>query len=182
MTTLKAELKAKDLMTADPVCVSPSTGIRELARVFEEHEISGVPVVDHQGRVIGVVSKTDLIRRCSEGTDEIPPAYLFEALADRDQESERDESVPEPLVCVEDFMTEDPLMVGPDTSVTAVARLMFDRRIHRVIVADRDRFPLGVITSMDLIGAYAHDADLNHRAATVPPTPRKRPNERRSTT
>ena len=83
MSLVNTELKAKDVMTADPVCVSPSTRIRELARVFEEHEISGVPVTDQEGKVIGVVSKTDLIRRCSEGTDDIPPAYLFEVLSEQ---------------------------------------------------------------------------------------------------
>lgn len=156
MSLVKAELKAKDVMTPDPVCVSPAAGIRELARLFEEHEISGVPVADQQGRVIGIVSKTDLIRRCSEGTDEIPPAYLFEVLSEQGtDETQNGEVIPEPLVCVEDFMTEDPLMVGPEVSAAAVARLMFEKRIHRVIVADDEKFPVGIITSLDLIRTYS---------------------------
>ena len=69
---------AKDVMTPEPVCVEPSTSIRELAEVFETNEVSGVPVIDEEGKVIGVVSKTDLIRRCSEGLGDRPPAYLFE--------------------------------------------------------------------------------------------------------
>jgi CBS domain-containing protein len=155
MSLVKTELKAKDVMTMDPVCVSPSARIRELARLFEEHEISGAPVTDQEGKVIGVVSKTDLIRRCSEGTDDIPPAYLFEVLAEQGAgEDEASEVIPEPLVCVQDFMTEDPLMVGPELSAAAVARMMYEKRIHRVIVADDERFPLGVITSMDLLGAF----------------------------
>src|SRR5262245_36002595 len=114
-------------MTVDPVCVTPATTIRELARVFEEHEISGAPVVDQHGRLVGVVSKTDLIRRCAEGTTEIPPAYLFEVLCEQNEGDEGSEVIPEPLVCVEDFMTEDPLTVEPGLAVGAVARLMFDR-------------------------------------------------------
>lgn len=155
MSLVKAELRAKDVMTADPVCVGPSVRLRELARIFEEHEISGVPVLDQEGRVIGVVSKTDLIRRCSEGTDDIPPAYLFEILSEQGDEETTSEVMPEPLVCVEDFMTEDPLMVGPELSAAAVARLMYEKGIHRVIVADDERFPLGIITSMDLLGAIS---------------------------
>ena len=155
MSLVKTELKARDVMTADPVCVSPSVRIRELARVFEAHEISGAPVTDQEGKVIGVVSKTDLIRRCSEGTDDIPPAYLFEVLSEQGvDEDESSEVMPEPLVCVQDFMTEDPLMVGPELSAAAVARLMFEKRVHRVIVADDEKFPLGIITSMDLLGAF----------------------------
>lgn len=155
MSVVKTELKAKDVMTVEPLCVSPSTTIRELARVFEENEISGAPVVDQEGGVVGIVSKTDLIRRCSEGTDDIPPAYLFEILSEQGDAEETSEVMPEPLVCVEDFMTEDPLMVGPELSARAVARLMVDKRIHRVIVADDERNPLGIITSMDLLGALS---------------------------
>jgi len=155
MSSIKSELKARNVMTADPVCIGPSGTIRELARLFEEHEISGVPVVNQEGKVVGVVSKTDLIRRCSEGTGDIPPAYLFEVLSEQGAEDETSEVIPEPLVCVEDFMTEDPLTVAPDLSVAAVARLMYDKRIHRVIVADEEKFPLGIITSMDLLGAFA---------------------------
>lgn len=154
MSMTTTELKAKDIMTAEPVCVSPSTRIRELARVFEEHEISGVPVVDQEGRVVGVVSKTDLIRRCSEGTDEIPPAYLFEILSEQGEET-MSEVVPEPLICVEDFMTEDPLTVGTETPISTIAKMMVDRRVHRVIVTDKESFPVGIITTLDLLGAFA---------------------------
>jgi CBS domain-containing protein len=155
MALVTTETRAKDVMTPDPVCVTPSTTIRELARVFDQNEISGVPVVDKDGRVVGIVSKTDLIRRCSEGTDDIPPAFLFEVLSEQGEDEETSEVMPEPLVCVEDFMTEDPLMVSPDLSAGAIARLMFDKRIHRVIVADEEDFPVGIITSMDLLGALA---------------------------
>lgn len=154
MSLVKTELKARDVMTADPVCIGPSGTIRELARLFEKHEVSGLPVVDQAGKVIGVVSKTDLIRRCSEGTDDIPPAYLFEVLSEQGGDEETSEVIPEPLVCVEDFMTEDPLMVGPHLSAAAVARMMFEKRVHRVIVVDDEKFPLGIITTMDLLGAF----------------------------
>ncbi|MBL0928064.1 MAG: CBS domain-containing protein [Phycisphaerales bacterium] len=152
---VRTELKARDVMTPDPLCVAPSATIRDLAHLFEEHEFSGAPVTDNQGRVIGIVSKTDLIRRCAQGTVDIPPAYLFEVLCEQEAEDEAGEVIPEPLVCVEDFMTEDPLMVAPDLSVAEVARRMFERRVHRVIVADADNFPIGIITSMDLLGAFS---------------------------
>ena len=154
MSVVKTALKARDIMTADPVCIGPSATIRELARTFEEHEISGVPVVNQEGRVVGIVSKTDLIRRCAEGTDEIPPAYLFEVLSDQGDEDES-EAEPEPLICVDDFMTEDPVTVGPELSAPAIARLMTDKRIHRVIVTDDEKFPIGIITSMDLLGVLS---------------------------
>ena len=154
MHTLKADSKARDIMSPEPVCVTPSTSIRELARVFEENEISGAPVIDQEGRVIGVVSKTDLIRRCAEGTDEIPPAYLFEVLSDQGSEDAFSEAVAEPLVCVEDFMTEDPVTVPPGAPAAFVAKKMVDHRIHRIIVVDGERFPLGIITTLDLLAVF----------------------------
>jgi CBS domain-containing protein len=154
MQTIKAEPKARDIMTPEPLCVNGATTIRELARVFEENEISGAPVVDQEGRVIGVVSKTDLIRRCAEGTDEIPPAYLFEVLSDQGSEDSFSEAIAEPSVCVEDFMTDDPVVVPPGAPASFIARKMVEHRIHRIIVVDEERFPLGIITTLDLLGVF----------------------------
>lgn len=154
MQAVTTELKARDVMTPDPVCVPPSATMRELARAFEEHEISGVPVVNQEGKVVGIVSKTDLIRRCATGTDEFPPAYLFEVLGEQGAEEQSSEVIPEPLMCVDDFMTEDPLVVSPAVPAETVARLMVEKRIHRVVVVEQGVFPIGIITSMDLLGAF----------------------------
>lgn len=150
MTALRTDLKAKDVMVPEPVCVEPSTTIRQLARIFEENEISGAPVVNQEGTLIGVVSKTDLIRRCSEGTADVPPAYLCEILGE--QAAQDEELVPEPLICVEDFMTADPVTASPNTPVGRIAAIMFEKRIHRVVVVDHENVPVGIITSLDLVG------------------------------
>jgi CBS domain-containing protein len=153
MAAVNTELKAKDVMTPDPVCIRASATIHELARLFEEHEISGVPVIDAQGLVIGIVSKTDLIRRCAEGIDDLPPAYLFEILSDQGDGDDASEVMPEPAVCVEDFMTPEPLTAAPESSAWRIASLMHAKGIHRVIVVDHENFPIGIVTSLDLLGA-----------------------------
>jgi len=150
-----ADLKAGDVMTAGPVCVNPWATIRELARVFEENKISGAPVVNQDGVLVGVVSKTDLIRRCSEGTGRVPPAYLFEVLIDRRGKRSSPEIIPEALVCVEDIMTRDPLVVLRHEPAIAAASLMFKNHVHRVVVVDENRIPVGIVTSMDLLGALS---------------------------
>ena len=152
MSALNFELKAKDVMVTEPVCVERATTIRELARILEENEISGAPVVDKQGHVIGVVSKTDLIRRCAEGTIDTPPAHIFQVLAEESGEDEQITS--EHFACVEDVMTDDPVTVTANTPASHIARLMFEKRIHRIIVVDHDRFPVGIITSLDLLGVF----------------------------
>ncbi|GMV26044.1 MAG: CBS domain-containing protein [Phycisphaerae bacterium] len=153
MTSEKTEVLAKDVMTADPLCVPPSMTLRELVRTFEENEISGVPVTDSQGRVVGIVTKSDVLRRFSKGTDELPPAYLFEILSEVADEEVSDD-LHEPRFCVDDVMTEDPIMVPPTMPVGQVAREMFESRVHRVVVANAEKYPLGIITSMDMLGVF----------------------------
>jgi CBS domain-containing protein len=157
---LHTTLTARDIMTAEPVCAEPSTTIRQLARLFENNEISGCPVVNQEGRLVGVVSKSDLIRRCSEGTAEIPPAYLFEVVCehdgvDADSGSDRGTPpIPEPLICVQDFMTETAVTVRANTPVHEIASLMVAKHIHRVVVVDEEEFPVGTITTLDVLKVF----------------------------
>jgi CBS domain-containing protein len=166
LTGMKTELMARDVMIFEPVCVDRSDTIWQLARVFVEHEISGAPVVDQQGRLVGVVSRTDLVRRCLEGTADIPPAYLFEVIFEQgaDDEAAGADVIRERLICVEDCMTQDPVTASPETPVGTIASLMFDGRIHRVIVVDEERFPVGIITSLDLLALFPQ-AEANVVAA-----------------
>ena len=145
---------AQGIMTPEPVCAEPSTTIRQLARLFEENEISGCPVVNQEGKVIGIVSKTDLIRRCSEGTANIPPAYLFEVVCEQGEDADDTGPIPEPLICVQDFMTESAVTVRPSATVYEVAALMVDKHIHRVVVVDEEDFPLGMITTLDVLKVF----------------------------
>ncbi|CAG0957275.1 hypothetical protein PHYC_00535 [Phycisphaerales bacterium] len=148
---------AQGIMTPEPVCAEPATTIRQLARLFEENDISGCPVVNEEGKVIGVVSKTDLIRRCSEGTADIPPAYLFEVVCEQGGGSGEGDAagpIPEPLICVQDFMTESAVTVRPSAPVHEVAALMSDKHIHRVVVVDEEGFPLGMITTLDVLKVF----------------------------
>ena len=147
---------AKDIMTAEPVCADSFTTIRQLARLFEANDISGCPVENHEGKVVGVVSKTDLIRRCSEGTAEMPPECLFGLVCDLGgwdaQEGESEKApIPEPLVCVQDFMIKSVVTVRPSCPVHEVAALMTHKHTHRVVVVDDEDFPVGMITSLDVL-------------------------------
>jgi CBS domain-containing protein len=142
----------KDIMTHDPVCVTADVTARELARVLESNEISGVPVVDAVERVIGVVSKTDLLHRCLEGPLGSRPGTFFEVLAEG-MEGGTDLD-PEELGTVEEFMTPEPVTALPDEPVGTVARRMADNHVHRVIVVDEQQHVLGIVTSLDLLKVF----------------------------
>ena len=67
-TKSATQLHVKDIMSRNPICVGLSTSAQELAELLEANDISGVPVLNMQEKVVGVVSKTDLIHRCLDGT------------------------------------------------------------------------------------------------------------------
>jgi CBS domain-containing protein len=146
-------------MTPEPVCVEPTTSLVDLARTLAENEISGAPVVDRQGRVAGVVSKTDLIRCCMEGSGQGAPAYMFESLGEHGDGDIGEDIPAEDAVCVEDFMSGEPETVRPEASIADVGRLMVASRIHRVIVVDEEMFPVGIITTLDLLGRLLREIE-----------------------
>ncbi len=149
-------LSAKDIMTPEPVCIDPGTDMREVARLFATEGVSGAPVLDSNGAVAGIVSMSDIIRQLVDGTPDVLPAYLFDAMREQSSgEREGIEAEPEVVVPVEDFMTEGAATVSPDTPIAEVAKIMHRDRIHRVVVVDGGNFPLGIITSLDLVGAMA---------------------------
>jgi CBS domain-containing protein len=148
----KAPQLVKDVMTADPICIGADTSARELARILESNGISGVPVVDSLNRIIGVASKTDLLRRCVEGPLGSRPGSFFASLAEGlGTGSDMD---PEELGAVEDFMTTEPVTGRPDEALGAVARRMAEENVHRIIVVDQRRHVVGIVTSLDVLREF----------------------------
>ncbi len=145
--------KVKDLMNADIMTVTDEMTTDELARYLTEREISGAPVVDSQGHLIGVVSMTDIGRNLAEPSDLIPS---------RDSSFQRDDAsdltlddlgqryVEERAVTVRDVMTPVVHQVPVTASVAQAARIMVEQHIHRLVVT-QGKEPVGIITSMDLL-------------------------------
>jgi CBS domain-containing protein len=133
--------KARDIMRSkDAVTVQPDMTVEELDRMLVAKGISGAPVVGEDGKLVGMVSQRDIIR------------FIDESLADADRRllplayclaSKR----------VADIMTTNLRSVTPDTEVPAIARLLREHRIHRVLVVDKGKF-LGLVTTLDLVGPF----------------------------
>lgn len=141
----------QEIMSRRPVAVGAATSASELALVLDQNEISGVPVIDAQDRVIGVVSRTDLLHACVAGPVGSSPGSYLSAIAeglgaDFDAAS---------LGIVNDFMNPEPVTAGPDETIAAVARRMLEERVHRVVVVDGDRRLLGIVTSLDMLRVIA---------------------------
>lgn len=145
-TPQRPEPRAKNLMSGTVVSIRASASLKDLARLLNRHRISGVPVVDASGRLVGVVSKTDLVR--SEwgelGRSGISDFFSLPG------EDIRYAPEREGAVTVADIMSRGLLTVGEETPASEVAKLMAVAGVHRVLVTRRQTL-LGVISALDLL-------------------------------
>lgn len=148
---------AKDLMNPDIMTVADEMTTDELARYLIEREISGAPVVDTQGHLIGVVSMTDIGRNMAEPSDfasSRSSGFYRDDAADLTLEDLGQRYVEERAVTVRDVMTPVVHQVPVTASVAEVARIMVEQHIHRLVVT-LGKDPVGIITSMDLLKMVA---------------------------
>lgn len=144
-------MTAKDIMRRRVWSASPEMTLQELAQMLTDRRISGAPVVDPSGRLVGVVSQTDFVRfRREHGGDEAP-AFFREP--DRDLPHGYHVERPEDTRVAE-IMTPVVISASEDATLSALARLMIRRRIHRVVITRGDRL-LGLVTSTDLLRVCA---------------------------
>ncbi|WP_439549704.1 CBS domain-containing protein [Falsiroseomonas sp.] len=149
-------LRARDLMTADVVTVPPSTPVIAIARLLADRGISAVPVVDAEGRVAGIVTEADLIRRLA-GEDDKPVGWLAAMFANPARDAERYARTHG--VTAADVMTEGAVSVDPDTLASVIAHLMEEKGIRRVLVTEGGRLK-GLVSRADLLRALVAPAPV----------------------
>ena len=143
-------LRARDVMQHELVTVHASDPLREVERVLLEAQISGVPVVDDDGRVLGVVSMREVVSRYASDRD-----LLEHAFDDPIEDSEPTPFLrPDDEPCAGGVMSTDLVTVAPETPLATVACRMVDGALHRALVLDRGRL-LGIVTTMDVLRAVA---------------------------
>ncbi len=140
-------MNASGIMTRDVISVGPETPVREIATMMLERRISGVPVVDAERRVLGIVSEGDLIRRPEIETDHAPTGWLSLFLSD--EERSRDFVKSHGRVARE-VMTKPATCVAPETPLDEVVRLMERHRVKRLPVVDNGKL-VGLVTRADLL-------------------------------
>ncbi len=140
---------ARDIMTTDIVTVGPDTPVAELAALLAGRGISGAPVVDSEGALLGLVTEGDLMRRLAAERDR-PPGWLAGLLGDGTELARRFARTHGQLAG--DVMTRDLATVGPDVPVADIARLFETRDIRRVPVVEAGRL-IGVVSRADLLRA-----------------------------
>ena len=150
-------LYARDIMTKEVLTVSPETSIAELSKTLDNRQIGGLPVVDQAGRLVGVITQSDLVDRVRDL--ELPPAInILDFHVYLQIPSHLLHRVEKMLgTTVGDCMTPDPVTVAPDTPVSQIAALMAKQKVHTIPVLEGGKL-VGVIGKMDLIRALAREA------------------------
>jgi CBS domain-containing protein len=142
-------MKVSEVMTRDVIVVRPQTTVRDIAALMVQSRISGVPVVDGEGRLVGVLSETDLLHRAETGTEKRHKWWLG-ALIDEDQLAR--EYAAAHARRAEDIMTKQVVTVDPDADLAFVADLLDRRKLKRVPVV-KDGRVVGIITRGDMVRA-----------------------------
>ena len=146
-----ASLTAADLMSRNLVLIPREMSLQGAARLLSHAQVSGAPVVDDQGRCVGVLSTTDFLHWVENGNTRQQPK---EAVCHAWKIFGNEASPTDTVGC---FMTADPVIVAAGASIGALAQMMLDARIHRVIVVDHHQRPIGIVSSTDVLAAVVRE-------------------------
>ena len=141
-------MKVRQLMTENVLSVTPDASLREAASVLVEHRISGVPVVDRNGEVVGVLSEADVVMKASGETGR---GGLFAWLFDPDVVVEKVTAQ-----TVGESMSSPAITTTPSRGIHQAARLMIDEGVNRLPVVEDGKL-VGILTRADIVRAFTRD-------------------------
>jgi len=144
-----------DAMTRDPIVVRTETPLNEAIQILAERRISGLPVVDDAGQLVGIISETDLMW---QETGVTPPAYIMfldsviflknPAQYERDLHKALGQTVGE-------VMSSNPISIAPDKPLKEAAQIMHEREVRRLPAVDNAGQVIGILTRGDIVRAMA---------------------------
>jgi CBS domain-containing protein len=142
-------MKVRDLMQSDVRTTTPDASLKDVARTLVENRISGMPVCDADGKVVGVISEGDILFK-ERGRPQQRPAPLGWLL---DGGSSADLRKATARVAA-DAMTAPAITIRPSSSATEAARLMIEEGVNRLPVVKQDGHVVGIVTRADLVRAF----------------------------
>ncbi|MBZ0148362.1 MAG: CBS domain-containing protein [Pseudorhodoplanes sp.] len=144
-------MKARDVMVSPVITAKPSNSAKELAQIFTRHRISAVPVVDDAGKLVGIVSEGDLMRRADLGTEKRHSWWLSAFI---NTDTLATEYVAARARKVADLMTRPVITASPDTPLDAIATLLESNAIKRVPIVSNGQL-VGIVSRANLVQAFA---------------------------
>lgn len=130
------DLLVADVMTIDPVTIDADAQIEDAARLMHAYSVTGLPVVDAGGALVGVISQTDLVAILDS-----PAGRLIRSRLSG--------------LRVGELMTSPPITIPMTAMLVEAARTMVSARVHRLVATNDDGRPIGVISAIDFVGLFA---------------------------
>ena len=121
-----------EVMTANPISIAETASLAEAAKILDSQKITGLPVLDASGALVGVLSQTDLVR--ARANQEYVQNW--------------------PGLPVGQIMTKPALTISVTSSLEEAAKIMDGRRVHRLVVTDGAATPIGIISASDLVRSW----------------------------
>ncbi|MBE9067229.1 CBS domain-containing protein [Leptolyngbya cf. ectocarpi LEGE 11479] len=148
----------KDLMTLNPVTVKPLDLVETVLKRLEENHVSGLPVVNDDNKVVGIISEADLLFK--ERPIQLPLYLNFlGTLVYLDPPGRFQQQLKKSLgILVQDVMTSHAITITPKTPIAKAANLMIGKRVNRLPVVDNQKQLVGIITREDLLKALREDS------------------------
>jgi CBS domain-containing protein len=148
--------RISEIMDSSPATVGPDASVEDVVAALRQHQLPGLPVVDGEGRCVGIVTEADLVLPDDQGDLHIPHyVNLFGGTIFLEPLGRFEERLRKAFAArAEDMMTRDPDTVDPDTSVREAARLIHETGHNRLPVVEDGRL-VGVVTRVDVLGALA---------------------------
>ena len=143
-------IKAEDIMAKEVITVSPDTEVVHAAKILVEENINGVPVVDKEGKMVGILCQSDLIAQ--QKTIPLPSLFtLLDGFIPLTSMKRFEKDIQKiAAIKVADAMTVDPVAVSPDTGIGEIANLMVDKNFHSIPVVDEGKL-VGIIGKEDIL-------------------------------
>lgn len=145
-----------DAMTPNPITVKPELPLQQAIQILADNKISSVPVIDESGKLLGILSETDILWQQSGVT---PPPYItiFDSIIYLENPARYEKELHKALgQTVEEVMTqEDVATITPDQSLSEAARLLHEQRVHQLPVLDESDQVIGMICCSDIIRMMA---------------------------
>ena len=144
-------MRAADLMTRNVVTVDEEASVQEAAALMLRHRVSALPVLDRSGKLVGIVSEGDLMRRAELGTERERSWWLELITANSDL---AEDYVKAHGRKVGEVMTRKPITASPNTPINEIAVLLEEHAIKRVPILDRGKL-VGIVARANLLQALA---------------------------
>ncbi len=152
-------MNARDIMVTDVVSVTKDTPLNDIARLMVEQEISGIPVLEENGKLVGMVTERDLLVRAKKL--DLPTFLPFiGGVLYLEGPGKLDEEVRKATgTRAEEIMTTKIHTVSPDTSLQDLATIMVEQTVNRLPVVESGNILVGMITRSDVVKAVASDLE-----------------------